>query len=41
MRGKCEWSLGQSTEDIEQWEQTSQKNLLLDSFAITFAEKYW
>ena len=31
--------MGQSTETIEQWEQTCQKNLFLDYFIITFVEK--
>ena len=32
--------MGQSTEHIEQWEQMCQNNLFLNTFVITFVEKF-
>ena len=33
------WGMERSTEDIKPSEQTCQKNLFLDNFAIMFVEK--
>ena len=41
MWGSDSWGMGQSEEDIQQWEQICQKNLFLNDFAVTFVEKSW